>query len=446
MKILGIDIGRGLATCCLLDHFPENPRQYALDGAQYRQFTADPKGIREILAYGADIAVLEPTGTNYSKLWGTHLARNGVEVRLVAHHSLKKHREFLRFPDKDDEFDSFALAHYGWTHLNDPQWFLQMRDQTIVKLREKVLRLAHLNRVQSPIINRLKQDLEWQFPEIASKDLLARRSKSVPRWIRWIAGEYKSSAFDRKYAKTCGLGLTDDARSHARRLVRIIEEEIQIEIETEKFKQDERFKPYLVVFDVFGMGDRLQSVILTQIFPITGFLDENGDRIVIYKRGRYSKKQTKREISRRRFEKCLGVAPSREASGKKDNRQIVGGSDISRSMLWLWVFTRVSIAKQRDSNAVAQLIYLWMNAPKRQGIPIRLLRTKTAAHATRLLFKALVGYVQRGEYVDLVHYHANELGNCSLCGGPLTDGQCSHCESIRARLLSSWKAAENALK
>ncbi|MEH2277714.1 MAG: hypothetical protein V7K40_23720 [Nostoc sp.] len=40
-------------------------------------------------------------------------------------------------------------------------------DRSIVKIRELVLRLAHLNRVQSPIINRIRQDLAWQFPEVA---------------------------------------------------------------------------------------------------------------------------------------------------------------------------------------------------------------------------------------------------------------------------------------
>ncbi|ANV90664.1 IS110 family transposase [Picosynechococcus sp. PCC 8807] len=440
MKILGIDIGRNTATCCLLDHLPDNPREYALDGVQYRQFTANAQGIKEILAYGADIAILEPTGTNYSKLWGTHLARNGVEVRLVAHHNLKQHREFLRFPDKDDEFDSFALAHYGWTHLNESEWFLQVRDPVIVKLREYVLRLAHLNRVQSPIICRLKQDLAWQFPEISEKDLCKRWGRSVPLWLQWLAGRKKSKAKDAMLAKTCGLGLNDNTRRHAARLCDLIAEEIQIEKEINLIKAGPRFAPYLAVFEVFGMGDRLQNILLTQIFPIEGFLNDDLKPIIIHKKGRYSKKQTKREISRRRFEKSLGLAPSRESSGQKDNRQIVGGSDLCRTAMWMWIFTRVSIEKQRNANAIAQLIYLWMNHPKRAGTPIRLLRTKTAAYASRLLFKALVGYVVNGEYVDLASYHATPTGHCSQCGDRLKDEICDRCEFLKVRLEQTWIA------
>lgn len=446
MKILGIDIGRNLATCCLLERMPENPREFALDGVQYHQFSANAKGIKGILALKPDIAIMEPTGTNYSKLWGTHLARQGVEVRLVAHHNLKQHRQFLRFPDKDDEFDSFALAHYGWVHKDEPEWFLQMRDLTIVKLREYVLRLAHLNRVQSPIINRLKQDLTWQFPEISEKDLCQRRGKTIPLWLQWLAGRKRSKSKDAQLARTCGLGLNDDVRLHADRLCEIIAEEIAIEEKIEQLKTDPRFTPYLAVFDVFGMGDRLQSILLSQIFPIQGFLDDDLTPIVLYKKGRYSKKNTKREISRRRFEKSLGLAPNRDSSGQKDSRSIVGGSELCRSAIWMWIFTRVSITKQRETNAIAQLVHQWMRNPRRQGTPIRLLRMKTAAHASRLLFKALVGYVVNGTHVDLVHYKPDMFGNCSACGNPLKDDICDYCENLRERLQQTWIAAINARK
>jgi hypothetical protein len=34
-------------------------------------------------------------------------------------------------------------------------------------MRDRVLRLHHLNRIQSPLINRVKQDLAWALPERA---------------------------------------------------------------------------------------------------------------------------------------------------------------------------------------------------------------------------------------------------------------------------------------
>jgi len=72
------------------------------------------------------IAVMEPTGVNYQLLWGTHLARVGVEVRLVGHKELRSFREHhLGLPDKDDDADALALAIYGWDYLEAPRRFVR---------------------------------------------------------------------------------------------------------------------------------------------------------------------------------------------------------------------------------------------------------------------------------------------------------------------------------
>ncbi|WGV25945.1 hypothetical protein QI031_00005 [Halotia branconii CENA392] len=138
---------------------PDQPRQFYYECPFYC-LSANSQGIKQLLELKPDIALMEPTGNNYSKLWGTHLARAGVEVRLVGHRELRNYRaNHLALPDKDDDADSLALACYYFDYHSDQRRFVQIRDQTIVKIRELVLRLAHLNRVQSPIINRLRQDL-----------------------------------------------------------------------------------------------------------------------------------------------------------------------------------------------------------------------------------------------------------------------------------------------
>ena len=60
--------------------------------------------------------------------------------------------------------------------MDNPKHFVQVREPIIVKIREYVLRLAHLNRCQSPIVNPLRQDLAWQFPEIAKVKFNKRSS------------------------------------------------------------------------------------------------------------------------------------------------------------------------------------------------------------------------------------------------------------------------------
>ena len=74
-----------------------------------------------------------PEGVNYQILWGSQLARAGVEVRLVGHKELRSFREHhLGLPDKDDDADALALAIYGWDYIATPGRFVQSRDRTIV--------------------------------------------------------------------------------------------------------------------------------------------------------------------------------------------------------------------------------------------------------------------------------------------------------------------------
>lgn len=93
---------------------------------------------------------------------------------------------------------------------------LQIREGEIFKIRELVLRLAHLNRVQSPIINRARQDLAWQFPE-AALVLAVRYGENVPLLWGWLARERPSKKYDRLYVESIGLGIQDSVRQHAAR-------------------------------------------------------------------------------------------------------------------------------------------------------------------------------------------------------------------------------------
>ena len=167
----------------------DEPREF-YHHYDFKKIAATAHGISELLALiGSEnltntIAVMEPTGVNYQILWETQLARAGVEVRLVGHKELRSFREHhLGLPDKDDDADALALAIYGWDYIATPGRFVQSRDRTIVQIRRLVLRLAHLNRVQSPIINRARQDLAWQFPEAA-----LIRSRAIGRESAAVVG------------------------------------------------------------------------------------------------------------------------------------------------------------------------------------------------------------------------------------------------------------------
>ncbi len=388
MKIIGLDVCKLSVVACLISMRPSDPRQYYYD-AKFHTFVANAQGIKELLALKPDIAVLEPTGVNYSKLWGTHLARVGIEVRLVGHKQLRSYRkDTLELPDKDDCADALALACYCFDYLDKPRRFVQIRELPVVKIREHVLRLAHLNRCQSPVINRMRQDLAWQFPEIA-KVKFQRRGDRLSRCLLWLAGEIEARKYERLYESSVGLGLTNTVKYHAQRLVHLHREEIEVEAELSRWANLPQFSDYQVVFAKFGFGDRVSAMLLSQIYPIENYLTPEGKPHVIYRRGRNSGLSTKRYLSRRRFEKALGIAPTEESSGDKESKKIVGGSDLCRLALWQWIFTRLEIKRCRPKTKIGQYLGQVSDREKATGKHIRIVRMRIAAKAVRLLFNEL---------------------------------------------------------
>lgn len=389
MLIIGLDVCKLSVVACAISVRPSEPRQFYYR-AKFETFEANAKGVKSLLALNPDIAVFEPTGTNYSKLWGTHLARNGIEVRLVGHAQLRHYRaSTLELPDKDDQADALALACYCFDFMDNERKFVQIRDPKTVKIRELTLRLAHLNRCQSPIINRLRQDLAWQFPELAPKRFNTRDATATT-WLNWLAGKCESPKYDLLHWNTIGLGVTSTVQLHAQRLVHIHQEEMIIESEVVTLLADSCFIPYLAVFERFGFGDRVAGIILSQIYPLSAYLNESGKPLVIYRRGRFTAKTTKRHLSRRRFEKALGVAPTEDSSGDKKGKSIIGGSDLCRIALWQWLFTRIEVKHNRPKNEIGIKLGQYCDREKATGKPIRLVRMRLAAKSARLLFAELV--------------------------------------------------------
>jgi len=389
-KILGLDVSKASVSCCLLESRPENPREFYYTYA-FTSLTANNAGVRALLDLKPDIAILEPTGVNYSKIWMDHLSRAGVEVKLVGHRELRNYRAYhLDLPDKDDDADALALACYGFDYGGEKLRFIRTRHPTTTRIRELILRLNHLNRVQSPIINRARQDLAWQFPEISQVSSVRSPNKDTPLMWGWLAGLRKSNHYDKKYQNTCGLGISGTVRWHAQRICSIEQEQHAIEIELAQLLMDPRFHPYQKAFDAFGFGLRLRCVVLSQIFPMDDFLTPDGQPEIKRLRGRVSGKPTKRHLSLRRFQKALGVAPSQESSGDSVKIKIVGGSAVCRKALWQWIFTRIEKKSSRLNNDIYLALGAYLDSQKLEGRPVQLVRSRTAARAVKLLFATLI--------------------------------------------------------
>jgi len=313
-----------------------------------------------------------------------------VEVRLVGHKELRSFREHhLGLPDKDDDADALALAIYGWDYVDSPRRFVQLRSHTIVRIRQLVLRLAHLNRVQSPIINRARQDLAWQFPEVALVRSL-RSGEKVPLLWGWLCSQRQSVKYDLMLERSIGLGITDELRRHAARICDIQQEEMVLEFELSKLVSEPQFLPYRKVFARFGFGRRVEAILLSQIYPFENYLATDGKPDIKIRKGRRSGKPTKRHLSLRRFCKALGYAPTQESSGDLQKSKVAGGSDLCRKALWQWIFTRIEVQRCRLANDIGDRLGELIDTEKASGRPVRLVRSRVAAKAVKLLFKELV--------------------------------------------------------
>lgn len=382
MRVVGLDVCKDSVVACILDAAcPTEPRQLYYD-LDFPRFYADASGIKALLAIRPDVAVLEPTGVNYSKLWVTRLAECGVEIALVGHRQLRGYRINLDLPDKDDQADALALACYYLEHYNAARRFVKTRDPVVAKIRDLVLRLYHLNRVQSPIINRLRQDLAWQFPEVAKIGL------DSPLFWGWLADLRPSQKYDELYYRTVGLGLQPESTQGALAINQLQRREQLLQLEMRSLMKDPRFQAYRKVFARFGFGERVEALILSQIYPLENYLDAAGQPEVRIRKGKISGKPTKRHLSRRRFQKALGTAPTREDSGDQKSSK-KAGSSLCRLALWQWLFTRIEPKTRRLKNANGLFLGETLDAEKKHR-PVKLARARVCSKAAEMLFKELV--------------------------------------------------------
>lgn len=388
IKILGLDVSKSSVSACLLLEKPNEPRQFYYS-CQFLNLSANKKGIETLLNLKADVAIMEPTGTNYSKIWKEHLVKAGVKVVFVGHKQLRNYRaDHLDLPDKDDNADSLALACYWFDYNHSESRFVARYSDAISNIRELILRLEHLNRVQSPVINRLRQDLAWQFPEAALINSKRGKNGLAPLLWGWVAQKRNSKKYDAMYQSSIGTGLEQSTRNQASLICDLQQQEFVIETELSNLLKEPCFAPYYKVFSKFGFGSRVSIILIAYIYPLESFLKDGKPEIRIC-RGRKSGKPTKRYISLRRFQKTLGMAPSQEQSGDKKKTKVHHGSKLCRKALWQWVFTALEPKNRRLKNEITETLCAYLDAEKASGKPVRLVRSRVAVRAVKLLFREL---------------------------------------------------------
>ena len=329
-----------------------------------------------------DYAVIEPTGVHYSRLWSTILDAFDIKVLWVSHSALNAFRRTCGFSSdtKNDLIDALALAAYPFSENKrlangeiDERKYLIAQSGAITRLRELTQWLNHLARVQSPVINHVRQCLSWQFPECAKSYgtgffpfLGDAPEYATPRAVNVYKGKYQKSV-----AHKFNLELDEMTKAQAKWLCEIHGFELDVEREIEEILKAPEFIPYIKILDKFYFPLRTKARLLTRIYPFESFLlpdgkvwrvrkmvevkaDRkkmvNGKEVLLYRKGEF--KRTSRNYTRDKFKMRLGLGKKAEDSGDSQKRKS-SGSTLIRNGFYLYVVGSV-VTKKLPVNEITK--------------------------------------------------------------------------------------------
>ena len=407
--IVGIDVSRSSIAACFMLGKASNPRDDYFD-ADIEVFHSNIENLNrlrtKIESFKADkvVAICEPTGMNYAQLWMNKLGDWGCEIRMISNSKLPNYRAELMGKEgksgaKTDDIDTFAIA--CWYFDKPDTSYLKIRDSLVTQIKHVCLRLDHLNRVQSPIVNRMRQELAWQCPEVALVRSAKLQEELPPLLWGWLAGRRKSKKYDRILEGTIGSGIEPQTRWAAKQYCEIEEEIFKLKKQLVELIDNPQFTEYRRIFTKFGFGYQLQGYLLGAIYPIEDFLKEREPEVKLRK-NRQTGKESKLKLSERRFMRAVGMGVVREDSGqKKKGKQ--SGSALCRKALWQWCFTRLEVSRNnpplkfvygqgKDAEQMSPAENL--KRRKKGGTPVKLARQRVIARCIRELFKELCSIVK----------------------------------------------------
>ncbi|WP_445631578.1 IS110 family transposase [Nostoc sp. DSM 114167] len=443
---LGVDVSKSSVTCHILTQYPSGglknywQKTRTSSNKLFPSFYSSPnpktnqKSAFDFADYvrnnNPDVAILEPTGNHYSRLWARILESLEIKILWVGHVELKRYRGGKNLPNKSDAADALAMAAYAVDQENyletgelNGRQFLMHRPEPINQLRELVQQLEHLNRVQSPIINYTRQALAWQFPEKAHSKTESTKPGNVPPLWGWLAQRqsevhppsYKSitKIYQQSIAVQLGLEIDPIVRLHADWLCDIDLEEQRLEALLKPLINHEQFKTYNQVFDGFNFGLRIRARLLSRIYPFEAFLTngkqlierevrevkkkevsrEHGKSVVKFLPG--DVKRVKRNRSRDGFKLRLGMGTVLEQSGDKLVEK-GSGSALCRMNFWQYVITKIEINGRLPNNPIGEEIELYketlkskVDASGKQLLNGKHLQAKLGSKVANMLFREL---------------------------------------------------------
>ncbi len=366
MKILGIDVSRGSITVCPLEILPREFKRYR-EGIE--KFTLSVEGVEGLLAMGASGAILEPTGGHYSRLWALKLEAAGVVVRWVEHGAIDAYRKSHRCPNKSDLHDAVALACYGLENWERLEYFIRPSD---LVLKEHCLAIQHLNRSVNGSVNRLKQQLNHEWPEVARFTAATKWGEEPPPLLRYIAGEETRSKWGDIAADSIGTGIGRFSRMLAQQVCMQQRHRAEIERAIELEIEREDFKPYRLAMERCGItAYRCMAALIVALYPFERFLKDG--RIIYERIETKTGKRARRNRSRAAFKLACGLGMIWYQSGDKQGFR-PGGSSEARKALYLWarmaIVIRAGLQTQETNPFILEMqdYYRSNTAPTKQKI------------------------------------------------------------------------------
>ncbi|WP_416674713.1 IS110 family transposase [Egbenema bharatensis] len=364
MRIAGIDVSRGKVSVCVLSELPENLKEFA-ENYYGREFCSDHEGIENLLSLDFQVAILEPTGKHYSKIWAYHLENSGREVRWVKHKAAAAYRESHDINNKDDLPDAVALACYGLERLNRPNAFIDPEKERLFELFQE---LENLTKIKTVAINRLRQQLSHEFPEVSHRAVVRKWLSPQPPglWLA-IANEKWSKKWQKEYDRSIGTGIGQFSQSLAAQVCSLERQEYLIEQSIASETQKAKYAPYLNAFSRLGIGNRTAAALMV-IYPFERFLDKDGAVIKQKKRrnrdGRTVK--TNRNRSLARFKLSMGMGRVLYKSGDGQLKWKPGGPSHVRVALWRWCEMNIKRNPNLDNPHIKELYDYYKNGVERE--------------------------------------------------------------------------------
>jgi hypothetical protein len=359
-KIIGIDIGRDTATCCVLTEFAPIPqRHFKQIKSQIKTLKTDVDGVNWLISQQPDGLVMEPTGKWYSSFWAELARQHNIPVYWIGHSDLAAQRKSYGFKNKFDAEDAYCLAltyfDERFIDINGEKRWLEF-SPAIDRVRNIFFELEQVDKLTNSTINQVRQRLCLEFPEAARRDSQINRDLGyAPLW-GYLAGLYTYKRIEKIRANSVavaqGIEISTYTRQHAQSICDLQIRRCGIESELIELLKLPEFKPYIDVFINYRFGLRTKCLLLLQCYPIQKFL-VNGKPFT----EREEKTNKKGEIkiitnhrSLKSFHLYLGVGRTWKESGE-ESKWVLAGSDICRCHLYCWALCEI-FPEKKASNPI----------------------------------------------------------------------------------------------